>query len=64
MTEKATKFAGRLADPEFRAQRARKAAAARHSLDTYINAIVARAPELTAEQVETLRPILSRDGGQ
>lgn len=37
----------------------RKAARARHSLDTYINSIVRRAPELTAEQLDKLRPLLA-----
>lgn len=36
-----------------------KGAAARHSLDTYINSIVRRAPELTVEQIEKLRPLLA-----
>lgn len=45
--------------PEWRRERARKGAAARHSLDTYVNAIVKRAPELTPEQVAKLRPILA-----
>lgn len=35
-----------------------KAAARRHSLDTYIDSIVRRAPELTPEQVAKLRPLL------
>jgi hypothetical protein len=45
-------------DPEYRHKRARKAAAARHSLDTYIRSIVDRAPELTAEQRDRLAAIL------
>lgn len=40
-------------------QAGKKAAAARHSLDTYINSIVRRAPELTPEQIDKLRPILA-----
>ena len=46
------------ADPEFRHERARKAAAARHSIDTYITSIVDRAPELTAEQRDRLALLL------
>lgn len=49
---------GKLADPEARRERARKAARARHSLDTYIKQIVDRAPELTAEQRDRLAAIL------
>lgn len=45
--------------PEQLSARARKAAAARHSLDSYIDSIVRRAPELTAEQIAKLRPILA-----
>lgn len=44
---------------EWRRERARKGAAARHSLDTYVNALVRRAPELTPEQIAKLRPILA-----
>lgn len=36
--------------PAQRTERARKAARARHSLDTYVKAVVSRAPELTLEQ--------------
>lgn len=39
-------------------ERGKKAAAARHSLDSYINSIVRRAPELTPEQLAKLRPLL------
>lgn len=43
-----------------RSENARKAAAARHSLDAYVNAVVKRASELTPEQIAKLRPILSK----
>lgn len=54
---------GRLADPEFRRARARKAAAARHSLDTYVKAVVDRAPELTPQQRARLATLLHHPGG-
>jgi hypothetical protein len=57
-------YVGKMADPEFRKKRAEKAAAARHSLDTYIAAIVDRAPELTPEQVARLRPLLEGAGAK
>lgn len=44
--------------PEELSAAGRKAAAARHSIDTYIDSIVRRAPELTPEQVAKLRPLL------
>jgi hypothetical protein len=47
------------ATPEQLTEAGKKAAAARHSLDTYINSIVRRAPELTAAQIDKLRPLLS-----
>ena len=46
------------ADPEYRHKRARKAAAARHSLDAYIRSIVDRAPELTPAQRDRLAVVL------
>jgi hypothetical protein len=45
--------------PEQRTENARKAAQARHSLDTYIQTIVDRAPELTKEQIDKLAPIFA-----
>jgi hypothetical protein len=39
-------------------ERGRELARRRHSLDTYIKSIVARAPELTAEQIDELASIL------
>ncbi|MEE3918778.1 hypothetical protein V2I01_10920 [Micromonospora sp. BRA006-A] len=56
---------GKLADPEFRRERARKASAAAHSTDRYINVLVERAPELTENHRAQLRALLaSQDGGQ
>ena len=51
-------LSGRLADPQFRHQRAQKAARTRTTLAHYINSIVARAPELTPEQRDRLATIL------
>lgn len=48
--------------PEQRTERARKAAAARHSLDTYINAVVNAAPELTDRQKARLTAIFAPSG--
>jgi hypothetical protein len=49
---------GKLADPVFQRQRAG------HSADALIRTLVRRAPELTDEQIQALRPILaSTDGG-
>lgn len=45
--------------PEQRTERARKAALARHSLDTYVKTVVDRAPELTLEQKSRLRAIFA-----
>lgn len=41
---------GKLADPEFRQERARKAALASHSLDAHVRRLVESAPELSPEQ--------------
>lgn len=49
---------GKLADPEFRRERASKAARAAHTIDAHIRAIVRSAPGLTAEQAEKLRALL------
>lgn len=49
---------GKLADPAFRHERARKAARARTSIDHYVRAIVDRAPELTDEQRARLAALL------
>lgn len=50
--------AGKLADPEFRRERARKAAVARTSPDHHIQQVIDRAPALTDEQVERIRALL------
>jgi len=55
---------GSSADPEFRHERAVKAAAARHSLDARIEALVRSAPALTAEQAAKLRALLPAPGDQ
>lgn len=54
---------GKLSDPVFRHERARKAANARTSADYHIKAIAARAPELTAAQLEKLALILNPGRG-
>lgn len=48
---------------EVRVARARKGAQARHSLDSYIRTVVARAPELTAEQRARLAALFSSPPG-
>jgi hypothetical protein len=53
---------GSPSDPEFRRRRAAQGAAARHSLDAYINSIVRRAPELTPAQLDKLRGLLPPAG--
>lgn len=45
--------------PQQRTERARKAALARTSLDTYVNAVVAKAPELTPAQRDRLAAIFA-----
>jgi hypothetical protein len=52
---------GKLADPQWRHERARKAALARTSIDAHIKSIVDRAPELTAAQKDQLRTLLARE---
>jgi hypothetical protein len=54
---------GKLADPEFRRDRAKKAAAARLSVETAVKRIVTRADELTEEHRRQLATILATDGG-
>jgi len=53
----------KLADPAWRHERARKAAAARHSLDARIAALVRSAPKLTPEQAARLRTLLPAPAG-
>jgi hypothetical protein len=45
--------------PAERSERARKAAQVRHSLDTYVNAVVAKAPELNDAQRAKLRALFA-----
>jgi hypothetical protein len=52
------KFTGKLADPAWREERARKAALARNSVDAHIRALVESAPALTTEQADRLRALL------
>jgi len=55
-----TRNTGKLADPEWRRQRAKKASDAAHSVDAHIKALVTAAPKLTPDQrarlAEVLRP--------
>lgn len=51
-------YRGKLADPEFRRERARKAATARTSTEAHIRALVDAAPRLTPEQADRLRSLL------
>ena len=51
-------YEGKLRDPEWRRERARKAGLAGSSLDSYISAVVRRAGKLTPEQIERLRALL------
>lgn len=53
---------GKLADPEFRAQRARKAGAASHGLSAHVRAVVRNAGRLTPEDAELLRSLLPAPG--
>ena len=54
-------YSGKLADPEWRVERARKARAAQDALDRYVQTVVDRAPELTAEQRDKLALLLRGD---
>jgi hypothetical protein len=57
---------GRLADPEFRRERASKAGRARTSVDYHIQKLIESAPTPTPEQAERLRawlPPVAEDGG-
>jgi len=49
---------GRLADPEFRRERARKAGASRTTIAYHVGVIAERAAELTAEQRTALNRAL------
>lgn len=50
-------YVGKLADPDWRRERARKAAAASHSVSSYIERIRSRSSELTTEDIEDLRAL-------
>jgi len=50
--------------PEQRKERARQAAAARHSPDAYIDTLMRRAPKLTSEQITKLRTVLAKAEGR
>jgi hypothetical protein len=54
---------GKLADPAWRAERARKAAAARTTIDAHVKALVDRAPELTCAQRDRLALLLHPGAG-
>jgi hypothetical protein len=51
-------YTGKLADPDFRRERARKASLARNTVDAHIRALVDAAPPLTAEQRDKLAMLL------
>jgi hypothetical protein len=53
-------------DPQVAHERAKKAARASHSLDSYVKRIVDRAPELTAAQIDRLTSAFRRkpDGNE
>jgi len=53
-----TRIVGDLTDPEFRRERAIKAARAANSIDTLVRRIVNHADELTPEHAAILRPLL------
>lgn len=57
-------YAGKLADPEFRKERARKARAAQESVDFYIKKLVDAAPPLSEQQRARLAALLANGGGQ
>ena len=48
----------KLDDPQWRHERARKAANARTTTDAHIRALVEAAPPLTPEQIDKLRALL------
>lgn len=54
----AAPYRGKLADPEFRHQRARKAALARTSLSAHVRAVLDRAGELSDADLAELRAVL------
>lgn len=58
MSRTITRIVGDLTDPEFRRERATKAAYAANSIDTLVRRIAARAGELTPEHTAILGPLL------
>lgn len=58
LDEPHARYAGKLADPEFRRQRAANAARSRTTTDAHVRAVIARAGQLTAEHIAELRAIL------
>jgi hypothetical protein len=54
----ALKLSGKLADPEFRKQRAKNAANQRTTLDHYVAKLVDAAPQLSDEQKSRLAVLL------
>ena len=50
---------GKLADPEFRRERARKASKAAHGLGTHVRAVVRGKDQLTPEQRAEIREAVS-----
>jgi len=60
-------YVGKLADPEFRTQRARRAGKASQTAAAHITRFLAKLPELTPEQIETIRralpPVKGGPGG-
>jgi hypothetical protein len=58
MSRTVTRTVGDITDPEFRRERAAKAAGAAHSIDSYVRRIVAHADELTPEHSAILGPLL------
>ena len=73
MSRTITRVVGDLTDPEFRRERASKAATAANSIDTLVRRVARHADQLTAEHAAILRPLLppvpaesdadGRDGG-
>jgi hypothetical protein len=57
------KLRGSEDDAEFRRERARRAARASHSTDAVVRRFVRRIPDLTPEQIETVRRALARPIG-
>lgn len=64
MSRTVTRIVGDLTDPEFRRERASKAARAANSIDTLVRRIVNHADELTAEHAAILRPLLPDADGR